>query len=76
VNIRICIFLRLAGIPSHAPWVRALHQQLHHDTIAFTQDLLDAEMEIWETGDPAPNMLLNRLWAARRTASAGTPDRS
>jgi hypothetical protein len=45
--------------------VRALHQQLHHDTIALTQHLFDAEAEIGEAGDPARNMLLDRLWAAR-----------
>jgi hypothetical protein len=44
--------------------VRALHQQLHHDTVAFTQNLFDTEAEIGEAGDPARNMLLNRLWAA------------
>jgi hypothetical protein len=37
---------------------------LHHDTIAFTQHLFDAETEIGEAGDPAHNVLLDRLWAA------------
>ena len=44
--------------------MRALHQLLHHDTIAFAHQLFDAEVEIGEAGDPTRNMLLDRLWTA------------
>jgi hypothetical protein len=55
--------------------VRALHQQLHHNTIAFTQHLFDAEVEIGKAGDPARNMRLISC-GPLGTASVGRPDRS
>ena len=65
--MRICIFLPLAGIPIPRALVRALHQQLRHDPIAFTQYLFYAEAEIGEAGDPAGNI------TGLTTVSAVTP---
>src|SRR6476660_282845 len=62
-------FLAARGNSQPRALVRAFHQQLHHDTIAFTQRVFDTKTEIWETGDTARNMLFDRLRAARHCSN-------
>jgi hypothetical protein len=45
--------------------VRAVHPELHHDAVALSHNLFDAEAEVGEAGDPARNVFPDRQWAAR-----------